>query len=60
MITISIMPRGKMLKVDMLARVYKLKNELYNGTNYAKSSEWHDGAHDALNKVLDILKEYSD
>lgn len=54
------MPRGKMLKVDMLARVYKLKNELYNGTNYAKSSEWHDGAHDALNKVLDILKEYSD
>lgn len=53
------MPRGIVTKNDVLARVYKLKNELYNGQQYAKSGEWHDGAHDALNKVLDILKEYS-
>ena len=53
------MPRSRMTKVDMLARVYKIKNELYNGTQYAKSGEWHDGAHDALNRVLEIIKEYS-
>lgn len=54
------MPRGRMTKVDMLARVYRMKNELYDGTYYAKSGEWHDGAHDALNRMLEILKEYSD
>jgi hypothetical protein len=48
-----------MSKVDILARVYKMKNELYNGTHYAKSEEWHDGAHDALNKILDLLNEYN-
>ena len=48
-----------MNKVDILARVYKMKNELYDGTHHTKSSEWHDGAHDALNRVLDALKEYS-
>jgi len=48
-----------MSKVDILARVYKMKNELYNGTHYAKGKEWHDGAHDALNRVLDLLNEYS-
>ena len=53
------MPRGRMNKVDILARVYKMKNELYNGTHYAKDKEWHDGAHDALNRVLDLLNEYS-
>jgi hypothetical protein len=53
------MPRGRMSKVDILARVYKMKNELYNGTHYAKGKEWHDGAHDALNRVLDLLNEYS-
>ena len=53
------MPRGLMNKVDILARVYKMKNELYNGTHYAKDKEWHDGAHDALNRVLDLLNEYS-
>lgn len=53
------MPRGRMSKVDILARVYKMKNELYNGTHRTKSREWHDGAHDALNRILDLLNEYS-
>jgi len=52
--------RGKLSKVDILSRVYKMKNELYNGTHYAKSADWHDGAHDVLNRVLDLLKEYSE
>ena len=43
----------------MLNRVYKMKNELYNGTHYAKSGEGHDGAHDALNRILEVLKEYN-
>jgi len=53
------MPRSRMSKVDILARVYKMKNELYNGTYYNQSGEWHDGAHDTLNRVLEMLKEYS-
>jgi len=53
------MSRARMSKVDMLARAYKLKNELYDGTYHDKSAEWHDGAHNALNRVLDILNEYS-
>jgi hypothetical protein len=53
------MARGRMSKVDILARVYKMKEELYNGTHSAKGKEWHDGAHDALNKVLNTLDEYS-
>jgi len=52
--------RGKLSKVDILTRVYKMKNELYNGTHYAQSADWHDGAHDVLNRVLDLLKEYSE
>jgi hypothetical protein len=53
------MPRSIVTKNDLLYRVYRLKNELYNGQHYAKNGDWHDGAHDALNKVLDVLKEYS-
>lgn len=52
------MPRSIMLKADMLARIYKLKTSLYNGEHKEKPGLWHDGAHDALNKVLDILQEY--
>jgi hypothetical protein len=52
------MPRGIMLKTDILARVYKLKTALYNGEQSDKSGDWHDGAHDSLNKVLEILNEY--
>ena len=55
----KVMPRGRMNKVDILARVYKMKNELYNGTHYAKDKDWHDGAHDAFNRVLELLNEYS-
>lgn len=52
------MPRSIMTKADMLARVYKLKTSLYEGEHKDKPGLWHDGAHDALSKVLDILKEY--
>lgn len=47
-----------MSKVDMLSRVYKLKTALYNEQHYDKGKEWHDGAHESLNRVLDILNEY--
>ena len=52
------MPRGIMRKVDMEARVMKLKNELYNGDHHDKNGDWHDGAHSMLNRVLDIINEY--
>ena len=48
-----------MSKVDMLSRVYKMKTALYNGQHSDKSDEWHEGAHEALSKVLDALNEYS-
>ena len=53
------MPRGRIDKVDMLSRVYKIKTALYNGQHSDKSKDWHDGAHEALSKVLDALNEYS-
>jgi hypothetical protein len=47
-----------MTKNDVEARIYKLKNALYNGQHQNKNADWHDGTHYALNKVLDILQEY--
>lgn len=52
------MPRGKVTKVDIEAKLYKLKNSSYDGKYQNKNSDWNDGYHHALNKVLDILKEY--
>ena len=52
------MPRSIMKKIDLEARVYKLKTGLYNGEHGDKNGDWHDGAHHALNKILDMLQEY--
>jgi len=52
------MPRGTLTKIDLESRIYKLKTSLYNGNSKEKNSDWHDGAHHVLNKVLDILGEY--
>ena len=52
------MPRGRVTKVDILARVYKLKNKL-NKKHANKPGLWLDGADQSLNDVLDILNEYS-
>jgi hypothetical protein len=53
------MARGQIDKPTVLGRVYKMKNELYNGVHGNKSGDWHDGAHDAYNKILDMLNEFS-
>lgn len=53
------MPRGILTKPDIVARVYKMKNELYDGKHHDKNGDWHDGCHNALNRVLDMLNEYS-
>jgi hypothetical protein len=52
------MPRGEMLKIDLEARLYKMKTALYDGQHSNKNGDWHDGHHAAINKVLDILQEY--
>ena len=52
------MPRGALTKIDIQARIYKLKTALYDGQYSEKNGDWHDGHHAALNKVLDLLQEY--
>ncbi len=53
------MPRSQMLKIDMEARLYKLKTELHEGcSSGCKTGQWCDGAHHAYNEVLKILQEY--
>jgi hypothetical protein len=55
------MPRATMRKVDLLAKLYKLKTSLYNEHKEGSADdEWYDGAHHALNQVLDHLQEYSE
>jgi len=54
----NLMPRNPVTKEELRHRVLKLKKELYDGSLYSKGSEWHNGAHDMLNRVLDILQEY--
>lgn len=49
-----------MHKHDILAKVYKLKNSLYENAYIHKGKEWNEGAHFALNKILDAINEYSD
>ena len=53
------MPRGRMQKIDIEPRVLKLKTELHDGKYDGASDDWLDGAHYSLNRVLDILQEYS-
>ena len=54
------MPRGRLHKTDMLAKVYKLKTELYDKeNNTGMTGQWYDGAHDSLDKILDIINEYA-
>ena len=54
------MPRGHVNKQEIQTRVYKLKTALYDSTDMFNcfSDEKKAGAHDALNRVLDILQEY--
>lgn len=53
------MPRGHVTKLDALARVMKLKTKLYEGEIMSDKSPQHkDGAHEALNLILEFLDEY--
>ena len=51
--------RGNVTKNDLLSKVYKQKTRLYDGDHGNKNGDWHDGAHYAFNKILDILNEYA-
>lgn len=48
-----------MTKDEIQCFVLKCKNELYNGTHRNEGAAWHNGAHYALNKILDKLSEYA-
>ena len=47
-----------MNKVDILARVLKLKHELGDGSWHDKNGEWQ-GCPSMLNRILDMIGEYS-
>jgi hypothetical protein len=51
------MPRGRLMKVDILARVLRMKNDLGPVNSY--SNDYKRGVDDTLNRVLDMLNEYS-
>jgi hypothetical protein len=53
------MPRGIMNKVDILARVLKLKHELGKGEYDHQDYEFREGYDHALNRILDMIGEYS-
>jgi len=51
------MPRGIMHKVDILARVLRMKKDL--GPIHSHSNDYKKGVDDTLNRVLDMINEYS-
>lgn len=56
---ISDMPRSRMTKIDIEARVLKLKSEFCNDAYNNHNEDWLKGANYSLNKILDTLQEYS-
>ena len=61
LLEVIVMPRGNLTKVDALARIYKIKNQVYNRQGrYEKYKELElDAANQTLNDVLNIIEEYS-
>jgi len=50
------MPRGRLTKVDMLSKVYKIYNELDHEHHLHENKAL---AQKYLHKVLDVIEEYS-
>jgi len=50
------MPRGQMTRYEILARVYRLKDELKDRQEKAENKYLAD---EYLNKVLDFIKEFT-
>ena len=53
------MSSGRLTKVDIIAKVFKMKTDLYNGRYENKNTDWYDGSHDTLDKILDFINEFS-
>jgi hypothetical protein len=53
------MPRGILTKNDILSRVLRMKQDLYNGKYHYWTKAQNDSANEMLTKVLDIINEYS-
>tara|TARA_R100000231_G_scaffold20683_1_gene20200 strand:+ start:480 stop:641 length:162 start_codon:yes stop_codon:yes gene_type:complete len=51
------MPKNQVKKDELINRVMKLKNDVYNESREVWQGE-KDLAHKYLNRVLDILEEY--
>lgn len=53
------MPRGRLTKVDVLSKIYKLKNSIYdNQICRDYSAEQKQAAQQILNELLNQINEY--
>ena len=52
------MSRNPVTKVDILAKIYDMKNKVYNGHYLLKTPEWREGAQEVLSEMIEYLKEY--
>jgi len=52
------MPRNPMNKNELECRIHKLKTSLYDRESENKNEDFHEGAHNAYNEVLNILQEW--
>lgn len=52
------MGRNVLTREEMKVRLHKMKIALYEGNYQQKSGDWHEGAHEMLTKMLNILDEY--
>ena len=55
------MSRGRITKIDLLSRVYRWKTGIYENTHRCDlSNEMKSGYEEALNDILEALKEFSE
>lgn len=55
------MPRNMIVsKGELEVRILKMKKELDDGSWHSKNADYHDGAQQMLNRVLDMLDEHRD
>ena len=55
------MAGGRITKIDLLSRIYRWKTGIYENTYRCDLSyEMRNGYEEALNDVLEVLKEFSE
>ena len=52
------MARNQITKIDLLSTIYKWKTSLYDDAKSKLSIEYQTGYHEALNEILEYLKQF--